>query len=653
MVRVRDALPRAADGTLDADAWLAVTLSEHPEFGALRPAVALLQGLSDAEYLEAGIDLTQLLLELRLDVHALLAGLLYRAWRMRRLPQGQIQAVVGADGLALLRGVERLGRAGALPLTDDPVLTSSDEDQIGNVRQLLETLIDDARVALIKLAERVVVLRLAKQRPGLQRERVAQESLVLFAPLAGRLGLWRLKWAMEDLAFRYLEPDVYQQIARQLDGRRQERERDVQELVNQLQRLLTEAGVEAQVEGRAKHIYSIWRKMQQKQLPLEQVYDARALRVLVPQPADCYQALGVVHGAWRHLSGEFDDYVANPKENGYQSIHTALVGPNERVFEVQIRTADMHAEAEFGVCAHWSYKEPQRRVSDDRIRWLRQLLDGSEAGTAARTGEPDPDDLADALAGGFDADARIFVSTPQGHVLDLPQSATPVDFAYRVHTEIGHRCIGARVDGVAWPLNRPLASGQQVRILTAERARPRFAWLETHQGFVQSNRARQKILQWFRQQHPQSQQRLGEMVWSRECQRLGLPKLASDVGGVLGFADDAELFRRLGAGDLRCVALWRQLDAMPELRERLDWGRQPLCLRVRGVNRDALLRDVTATLSELQINLSGTRAGLADSDRLVEIELDCDTMPVARLSECVARLVEIADVLEVVRLSAA
>lgn len=546
MVRVREALPRTLEGSVDAWAWHALVCAEYPQLdpALLSQALELLAGLNNPDLLEAGIDLAQLLFELRLDIDALVVGLLYRAWREGALDQTNAGGLLTTGRLELIVALDRMGAASRMSLRDDPIQLSNSEDQVQNVRLLLESLIDDARVALIKLAERVVVLRFAKNASVTRKERLGRESLSLFAPLAARLGLWRLKWAIEDLGFRYLEPEIYLDVARQLDGRRDDRERRIAGLVEQTEELLTRAGLMAQVSGRAKHIYSIWRKMQQKNLKLGEVYDTRALRIIVRTPADCYRALGVIHAAWHHLPEEFDDYVANPKDNGYQSIHTAVVGPGGQILEVQIRTELMHDEAEFGVCAHWTYKdstgESSREMPTERIVWLRQLLERHDAGEGQ---------FETLLTRGFD-DVRIYVSTPQGHVLELPKDATPIDFAYRVHTEIGHQTRGAIVDGEPYPLSAPLKTGQCVEIVTTKHSEPERDWLEPALGFVRTARARAKILNWFRHQDRAYSVALGERMWRMGEDRLAMTLDAYAVADALALPNREALFVALGRGEL-------------------------------------------------------------------------------------------------------
>jgi len=555
VVRVRESLPRDTSGLVDAQAWRALVCADHPELDAqaLESAIELVNCLDDPYLLEAGIDLAQLLLELRLDMDSLVVGLGYRAWREGALDVAAYPKIFTANRLALINALDKLGAASRMSLRDEPMLLSNAEDQVQNVRLLLESLIDDVRVALIKLSERVVVLRLAKNAPPTRKERLGRESLALFAPLAGRLGLWRLKWAVEDLGFRYLEPETYMQVARQLDGRRDDRERRVAGLVAATRRLLSDEGVNAQVYGRAKHIYSIWRKMQQKDLDITEVYDTRALRIIVAERGDCYRTLGIIHSAWRHLPEEFDDYIANPKDNGYQSIHTAVVGPQEQILEVQIRTEDMHAEAEFGVCAHWDYKDseslPNRQMPGERVNWLRQLLEWHDEGGGSEAVET-------LLSRGFD-DVRIYVSTPQGHVLDLPRDSTPVDFAYRVHTEIGHRTRGAMVDGEPHPLSKPLATGQRVEIITASRAEPEYDWLEESLGFVRTSRARAKIQHWFRRQDLAYSAALGERIWRNAEVALAMSLDAKMVSSRLEVANPEALFVMLGTGEARIAEVLR------------------------------------------------------------------------------------------------
>ncbi len=379
--------------------------------------------------------------------------------------------------------------------SDESVLGLPSQEQSDNVRKMLVAMVDDVRVALIKLAERTCAIRAVKDVDDAKRRRVAREVAEIYAPLAHRLGIGHIKWELEDLAFRYLEPDDYKSIARLLDERRMDRQQFIDKVIGILKHELVESNIEAHISGRAKHIYSIWRKMRRKDIGFSQVYDIRAVRILVPTVRDCYSVLGIVHSLWRNIPNEFDDYIASPKENGYRSLHTAVIGPDRKVLEVQIRTHAMHEEAEYGVCAHWRYKGSDQEGNTDsyeqKIAWLRQVLEWHE--------ELGGHSLADDLSGGVEQD-RIYVFTPDGHIIDFPQGSTPLDFAYRVHTEIGHRCRGAKINGRIVPLNTALKTADEVEILTGKHEAPSRDWLSSALGYLKTSRARAKVQQWFKLQ---------------------------------------------------------------------------------------------------------------------------------------------------------
>jgi GTP pyrophosphokinase len=402
-------------------------------------------------------------------------------------------------------------------------------------------------------------------------------------------------------------------IAKQLDGRREERERRITAIAAELEAELRGRGIDASVSGRAKHIYSIWRKMQAKNVDISQVHDVRAVRVLVPDIAQCYAALGVIHTEWRHVPSEFDDYIAAPKENGYRSIHTAVVGPDGRTLEVQIRTRDMHEEAELGVCAHWSYKESgaEDRPYAEKMNWLRQVVewrDDVEQGRAVGGR-----DLGEELRQLFE-ESRIFVSTPRGHVLDLAQGATPVDFAYRVHTEIGHRCRGALVEGRPAPLNAALATGQRVEIVTGEVAAPERFWLDSHLGYVTSARAREKIRDWFRSLEPEVNERAGRARIVQLIDSLGAAPPTAErwraAAARLGYQDAAELCRAVGTGDCQTLDALELLDTQPVDASQLDLiprgGGSTIAVcrvEVRGQDRRGLLAEVLEVLGDSGISV--------------------------------------------------
>jgi len=399
------------------------------------------------------------------------------------------------------------------------------------LRRLLLAIVRDLRVVPILLARQLARMRHAGALPAAERAALARLTRDILAPLANRLGIWQLKWELEDLAFRHLEPETYRRIAALLDEKRADRERYIAEVGAELDRALRAQGIAADIAGRPKHIYSIWKKMQKKNVPIGELYDLRAVRVLVDDVQACYAALGVVHALWTPVPGEFDDYIARPKHNDYRSLHTAVVGPEGKTLEVQIRTREMHEQAELGVAAHWRYKETggsQRSAAGNaalerKIEWMRRLLEAHAEGEDGA-----------ALARGFDTELvedRIYVLTPAGEVIDLPSGATPLDFAYHVHTMVGHRCRGAKVDGRIVPLDHKLRSGDRVEILTAKEPEPRRDWLVAANGFLASPRAREKVRSWFHRLDRERNLQAGREMLDRELRRMGL--LQADLQPVL------------------------------------------------------------------------------------------------------------------------
>ena len=631
MVRVTQALPRDAVGRIDTATWCETMCREHVwlQIGRLFDVCRYLESLPDGQkYLERGFPLAELVASLRIDNEALVAALLYRPHRDGLLAIEAIRIRQSDEVASLVEGVSRMATANFLDLSNTPLLTSERQDQVENIRRMLVSLVDDARVAVIKIAERVVALREAKQDAQSRQSRIALEARHVFAPLAGRLGIWHLKWELEDLSMRYLEPDVYVAVARQLDGKRVQREAQITALAEHLQQLLGRHGITAQVIGRAKHIYSIWRKMQSKQLGLDQVYDMRAVRVLVDDLASCYAALGVVHTEYRHIPSAFDDYIASPKENGYRSIHTAVIGADGKNLEVQIRTHEMHAEAELGVCAHWSYKgdEEGDRNIGAKMEWLRHVVEWHEELGGKRS-------LSDEISRSLQLE-RIYVHTPKGHVIDLVADATPIDFAYRVHTDIGHRCVGARVDGREVPLNYRLRNGERVEILTAPAQEPKRLWLEQEAGHVRTNRARSKIQGWLKARGDTINRWEGLAAVNRACERLLVPvptpAALTGLASQLGEHETDQLLVAIGIGEypLRpLIAAWlRELtvlepgaegDAAPRLHR----------LEITARNRHGLLLDVTRVVDEHGISLQGSTARVVPPDSaMISLDFHADDL---------------------------
>ncbi len=491
-----------------------------------------------------GIDVANTLLALRVDAQTLQAALLADPWLRENNKEPVIESYFGDVVLKMVRGVNWLNTFNEF--TRD----IKEPDQAELLRRMLLAVVDDVRAVLIKLAYRLQRLRMMKHEEEPFRYKIARETLDIFAPLANRLGIGQLKWELEDLAFRYLEPVEYKNLANSLDANRGERERFIHSFIQKLEQELLENEVHAKVYGRPKHLYSIWKKMKRKQLSLEDLYDLLAVRVMVDKISDCYAVLGLVHGLWMHIPKEFDDYIANPKDNGYQSLHTVVVGPEGKPVEVQIRTKEMHAFAEFGVAAHWRYKEGGKHdeALDRSINSLRRLLESKE----------DDRELLDDFRSELFAD-QIFVLTPRGQVVRLKKGATPVDFAYAIHTEVGHRCRGAKVNGRIVPLTYQLKSAEKVEILTAKQGAPSLGWLDPHMGYVATSHARSKIRQWFKQQDHEKHLRAGKSMLERERHKLGMAALKeSEVEDLvrhfhLPRADD--LLLAIGRGDISSVQL--------------------------------------------------------------------------------------------------
>jgi GTP pyrophosphokinase len=415
------------------------------------------------------------------------------------------------------------------------------------LRKMLLAVVSDTRLVLVRIAEQLYRLRLAKNAGVAEQRSIAIETQEIYAALANRLGVWQFKWELEDLAFRYLEPETYQHIAKILNEKRHERELFIDDLKTKLGRELAQNGISTDISGRPKHIFSIWRKMQRKNRGLDHIFDIRAVRILVGDVSDCYAALGVVHNLWSYLPGEFDDYIANPKDNNYQSLHTAVIGPGGQTVEVQIRTNDMHRHAELGVAAHWRYKEggTAQGSFDQKIQFLRQLLEPSERDA----------DLLDQIRGDVFED-RVYAVSPKGDVVDMPANATPLDFAYHVHTQVGHRCRGAKVNGRIVPLTYKVQNGDKIEIITGKNARPSRDWLSPQLGYLAASRSRTKVRSWFRQRDKDQNRRQGREVLERELGRLNIRNTSSDeIAKQLKFGNSDALHIALGAGDITVASI--------------------------------------------------------------------------------------------------
>jgi GTP pyrophosphokinase len=503
---------------------------------ALHFARAAARAAGRDEAFERGMGVARLLLVQGADPETIAASLISQAIPERDLDLEAVQAAFGAELAVLLRGVARAGRLESLNAS------TVDMEQL---RKMLLAIAEDVRVVLIKLAERVVYLRSLTKGDDAVRRAAGRQTLELFAPLANRLGVSDMKWELEDFSFRFTEPELYKKIAQMLDEKRSEREAYIQRVIEKLHTELRAMGIPAQIQGRPKHLYSIWRKMRGKNVPFEKLYDIRAVRVIVSNVRECYTVLGVVHDLWTPVEGEFDDYIASPKSNDYRSLHTAVVGPEGRTLEVQIRTDDMHQHSEHGVAAHWRYKEGRRadKAFDAKIAWLRQVLAWKNEvleGDAAKNAPARPE-----------FDDTIYVLTPQGRVVDLPAGATPVDFAYHVHTDLGHRCRGAKVDGQMVPLNYKLQNAQRVEIMAAKQGGPSRDWMSPQLGYLVSPRALAKVRQWFRHEDFDSDAAEGRAALDKELQRLGATGASHEkIATAVGFDKLDEFFAALGRGEV-------------------------------------------------------------------------------------------------------
>lgn len=484
---------------------------------------------------------------LGLDSEAVAAALIVPALRAVGDAAPETPGSPDAKVMELAAGVLRMDEIGLMAVRDAGEIPAAElAKQHEALRKMLLAMAQDVRVVLIKLADHLVALRaVLKDTPVSRQTAVAALTRDLFAPLANRLGIWQLKWELEDLSLRLLEPESYRRIAKLLDEKRLDRERYIEGVVARLRDEIAAAGIGGEVTGRPKHIASIHRKMTRKGIDFEGLFDVRAVRVLVNDVKDCYAVLGIVHSLWSPLPREFDDYIAKPKSNNYRSLHTAVIGPENKSLEVQIRTFEMHQASELGVAAHWRYKEGGRqdRGYEEKIAWLRQLMDWKDE-------VRDAGEFAGQLKTGL-FDETVYVLTPQGRVVDLPAGATPVDFAYHVHTELGHRCRGARVNGAMVPLNTPLANGQQVEILAAKQGGPSRDWLNPELGYLRSAGARGKVRQWFNRLHFEETVAQGRALLDKELQRRGLTRLNLDqLAESMGFTRLEDLLAGLGKGEV-------------------------------------------------------------------------------------------------------
>jgi GTP pyrophosphokinase len=557
--------------SLDVEQWLASIAASYPaaELEVIRRACdwaqrahAGQQRYSGEPFFQHALAVANILVSLHLDHETIAAALLHDVIEDTAVTFQEVEANFGLRIAKLVDGVTKMEVIQNFPGIGESAKSRKERAHTEALRKMLLAMADDIRVVLIKLADRTHNMRTLTSLPSEKQLRIAEETLHIYAPLANRLGIWQIKWELEDLSLRVLHPDAYKQIAGMVNERRVDRERYIAQFIKTVAGALAAAGIQAEITGRPKHIYSIWLKMQRKNTDYNNIYDIRAVRILVQQVRDCYAALGIVHGLWQYIPGEFDDYIATPKENNYQSIHSAVIGPEGKTVEVQIRTYDMHQHSELGVAAHWRYKEGSGQDAglDRKVALLRQLLewkeDISQAGDASE--ELQTDLFQD----------RVYVFSPKGDIVDLPIGATPLDFAYHIHTELGNRCRGAKVNGSMVPLTYTLQTGQQVDILTIKKGVPSRDWLNPHLGYLKTSRARHKVQHWFKQQNMEANINAGRGIFERDIQRLGYAGINyEDVARRLQFPKVDEMLAAIGRGDLkpsRVLHTLQELQPLPE-----------------------------------------------------------------------------------------
>jgi GTP pyrophosphokinase len=540
---------------------------------------------SGEPYINHCLAVASILADLRVPPEVIAAGLLHDTVEDTPITLTDLKRDFGETIAILVDGVTKLTNLPRVSRDDqhaegihgnngsEPSDTLDDNGTFGRKRDLVsETLRktflamgEDVRVVIIKLADRLHNMRTLGYMPEPKRKRIAKETLDIFAPLANRLGIWQIKWELEDLGFRHLNPEKYKEIAEQIQERRPDREVQIDAIKAKLMELLESHKIKVEISGRPKHIYSIYKKMTQKGKPFDLVRDVRAVRLIVPDVPSCYAALGVIHTHWRPIPGEFDDYIAAPKDNFYQSLHTAVIYDDKRPLEVQIRTAEMHQNAEYGIAAHWRYKEGTHRDKsyEQRINWLRNMMEW-------RTDVNDAQEFVEGMKSDVFQD-RVYVFTPRGDIIDLSAGSTPIDFAYHVHTDIGHRCRGARVNGKLVPLYQDLKTGDQVEILTAKRGGPSRDWLNPNLGLVKTQRARSKIKAWFKKQEDEQNLAQGRASLERELQRLGIANINFEkMARELGFKAPDEMFIALGNGDLSVNKVIKHLSEDEEVADILE-----------------------------------------------------------------------------------
>lgn len=545
-------------GEIDLQSWYDVhSISNDLIKSATQLAKETSQGLTTfygQPAIEQGLEMAEIVMELKLDPNAVAAAILTSTVHHTKLSIETIKEKLNDNIAELIAGVQQMETIRNLQKQN------RDQIQIDRLRKLFLAMVSDIRVVIIKLAERTCIMRGIKNINPEERKHIAQETMDIFAPLANRLGIGHLKWELEDTAFHYADPTAYKQIAKFLAERRTDREQHIQTIIDILQKKLTQHQIIANITGRAKHIYSIYSKVKRKDTEYHNIYDYSAIRILVPTLQDCYTALSIVHSTWQHIDKEFDDYITNPKPNGYRSIHTAVIGPHEKTFEIQIRTFQMHEEAERGVAAHWVYKEGKNVSTDyeSKVVFLRQLLDWhKDVAHQTETKNPAYEEL---------LTDRVYIFTPAGDILDLPQGATPLDCAYHIHSEIGNHCRGAKINGHIVPLTYTLRTGDQIEILTNPHGTPSRDWLNSEFGYLKTPRARAKVAYWFRQQDLNQHIEQGRKILEREFSHLRIHPNLQKLATLLDLKDEDSLFAAVGRGNLRFSQVQHALETQDKVK---------------------------------------------------------------------------------------
>ena len=506
---------------------------------------------SGEPYVTHPIAVARMVADLHMDPSSVIAALLHDTIEDCGITAEDIRRRFGPDAATLVEGATKIDQ-----LPDRPL--DVQEQDTETLRKMFLAMAEDVRVVIVKLADRLHNMRTLEHLSPNRQQALARETMDIYAPLASRLGVWQFKWELEDLAFRWLDPEAYRRVANSVTSKRSERERYVAEITTELHDMLAAVGIEAEVTGRVKHLYSIQDKMKRYAAlgrSFDQIRDLLAVRVFVNSVGDCYNALGVVHQHWKPIPGTFDDYIANPKESLYQSLHTSVLGPGMRTFEVQIRTNEMHQVAEYGVAAHWQYKEQgtgRDRQYEERMAWLRHLLEWQQEASGT-------DDFLESIKTDVFRD-QVFVHTPKGDVRVLPAGSTPIDFAYRIHTDLGHNCVGAKVNGKLVPLQTHLHNGDVVEIVRSRASRgPSRDWMISSLGYLGSSHSRQKVRQWFRREHREDNIDRGREMLEREIKRLDIAKIPNDLPKQLGFEGTPDLHAAIGSGDLSLQKLMNRL----------------------------------------------------------------------------------------------